>query len=81
MRPFQLLSVLLPASLALASEYEQIVLGNAKANVNGWIDDAKKAILDGKQELEKWIHDGKEFIKQDGLMCTYKIFINQPTID
>lgn len=35
-----------------------------------WLDDAKKAILRGKKNLEKWYHDGREYIKQDNLLCT-----------
>lgn len=35
-----------------------------------WLDDAKKAILHGKNDLEKWYHQGKEYIKQDNLLCT-----------
>lgn len=34
-----------------------------------WIDDAKKAILKGKENLERWYHEGKEYIKQDNLLC------------
>ena len=34
-----------------------------------WLDDAKKAILKGKKNLEKWYHQGREYIKQDNLLC------------
>ncbi|KAJ6614660.1 carboxypeptidase C [Mycena sp. CBHHK59/15] len=56
---------------------EQIVLGGTSRvpglsdgvyAVNEWLGDAKKAILNGKKEMEKWYHDGKEFIKQNGLL-------------
>jgi cathepsin A (carboxypeptidase C) len=40
--------------------------------VNEWLDDAKKAILKGKKNLEKWYHGGKEFIKQNGLLCRFR---------
>ena len=36
-----------------------------------FLTDAKKAILKGKQNMQKWFHDGKEFIKQNGLLCLY----------
>ncbi|KAH9483643.1 Carboxypeptidase Y-like protein A [Psilocybe cubensis] len=36
-----------------------------------WLDDAKKAILKGKKNLDKWFHDGREFIKQDNLLYEY----------
>jgi cathepsin A (carboxypeptidase C) len=74
---------LLSLSTSLASPTgEQIVLGlseptrhpvlssaDALHAVNEWLDDAKKAILKGKENLEKWYHDGKEFIKQNELLC------------
>jgi len=34
-----------------------------------WLDDAKKAILKGKKNMEKWFHNGREYIKQDDLLC------------
>ncbi len=34
-----------------------------------WLDDAKKVILQGKSNMEKWFHDGRQYIKQDGLLC------------
>ena len=34
-----------------------------------WLDDAKKVILKGKKNMEKWFHDGREYIKQDNLLC------------
>ncbi|KAF7345099.1 hypothetical protein MVEN_01673600 [Mycena venus] len=33
-----------------------------------WLDDAKRAILKGKKNLEKWYHDGKQYIKQNELL-------------
>uniref|UniRef100_A0A8H7XYL3 Uncharacterized protein n=1 Tax=Psilocybe cubensis TaxID=181762 RepID=A0A8H7XYL3_PSICU len=36
-----------------------------------WLDDAKKAILKGKKNLDKWFHDGREFIKRDNLLYEY----------
>ena len=41
-----------------------------------WLDDAKKAILKGKENLERWYHEGKEFIKQDNLLCENHMFEN-----
>jgi len=35
----------------------------------GWLDDAEKAILKGKENLERWYHEGNEYIKQDNLLC------------
>jgi len=36
-----------------------------------WLDDTKQAILTGKKNMEKWFHDGREYIKQDNLLCEY----------
>ncbi|KDR81948.1 hypothetical protein GALMADRAFT_58763 [Galerina marginata CBS 339.88] len=36
-----------------------------------WLDDAKKAILQGKKNLEKWYHEGREYIKQDDLLYEF----------
>ena len=41
-----------------------------------WLDDAEKAILKGKENLERWYHEGKEFIKQDNLLCENHMFGN-----
>ena len=38
------------------------------------MDDAKKAILKGKENLEKWYHEGNEYIKQDELLCENRLF-------
>ncbi|KAF5386835.1 hypothetical protein D9615_002016 [Tricholomella constricta] len=59
--------------------YDQVVLGGKEAlqrlsNVQSelsateYLSDAKKAILKGKHNMQKWFHDGKEFIKQNGLL-------------
>jgi hypothetical protein len=35
------------------------------------LSNAKKAMLKGKTNQQKWLHDGKEFITQNGLMCQH----------
>ncbi|KAF8894827.1 carboxypeptidase C [Infundibulicybe gibba] len=35
---------------------------------SGLLSDAKQAILKGKQDMQRWFHEGKEFIKQNGLL-------------
>ena len=54
---------------------QQAVLGSAEAKFKGvanqYLSDAKQAILKGKKELETWYHDGKEFIKQNNLLCEW----------
>lgn len=35
-----------------------------------WLSDTKKAILKEKKNLEKWFHNGRQYIKQDDLLCT-----------
>jgi cathepsin A (carboxypeptidase C) len=34
-----------------------------------WLDDAMKNVLQGKKNMEKWFHQGREYIKQDNLLC------------
>ncbi|KAJ7875369.1 Alpha/Beta hydrolase protein [Mycena olivaceomarginata] len=91
MRTVSILLPLLHLSASLASPTEQIVLGlgdlsrdqqpssdDAYHVVNEWLDDAKKAILKGKKNFEKWYHGGKEFIKQNGLL--YEL-VSHPSFD
>ncbi|KAJ7657895.1 carboxypeptidase C [Mycena polygramma] len=83
MRAVSVLLPLLSLSVSFASPTgEQVVLGlkdfsrvpslassgDAYHGVNEWLDDAKKAILKGKKNLDKWYHDGKEYIKQNELL-------------
>ncbi|KAH6919173.1 carboxypeptidase C [Coprinopsis sp. MPI-PUGE-AT-0042] len=45
-----------------------------------YLSDAKRAVLKGKKNLEKWYHDGREFIKQDNLLyelVTHPLFETQ----
>lgn len=35
-----------------------------------FLSEGKKAILKGKNNMETWYHDGKEYLKQDNLLCT-----------
>ncbi|KAJ7819506.1 carboxypeptidase C [Mycena leptocephala] len=93
MKAVSILLPLLSLSTSFASPTgEQIVLGlgdlsrvsglssggDAYHIVNEWLDDAKKAILKGKKNLEKWYHDGKEFIKQNELL--YEL-VSLPSFD
>jgi cathepsin A (carboxypeptidase C) len=43
-----------------------------------WLDDGKKAILAGKKNLETWFHEGREYIKQNGLLYEY---VKQPEFE
>ncbi|KAI4518274.1 peptidase S10, serine carboxypeptidase [Schizophyllum commune Loenen D] len=64
----------LAVSSAVAFPAEQVVLGgggalgSAESYATQFLSDTKKAILSGKKNLDKWAHDGKEFIKQDGML-------------
>ncbi|TRM61781.1 Alpha/Beta hydrolase protein [Schizophyllum amplum] len=73
------------ALLALAASVaaEQVVLGGGNAPsvesyATQFLSDAKQAILSGKKNFDKWVHDGKEFIKQDGML--YEL-ISHPAFD
>ena len=78
MKSFWLLSFLSLSHVLASPSPEQVVLSNnhllvdktALKNVaNQFLSDAKKAILQGKKEMEQWYHDGKEFIKKNDLLC------------
>ncbi|KAJ7655989.1 carboxypeptidase C [Mycena polygramma] len=78
-----LLLVSLAASFASPTR-DQIALGLKDISsasglnsdgVNEWLDDTKKAILKGKKNLEKWYHDGKQFIKQNELL--YELILHE----
>ncbi|KAF7373349.1 Carboxypeptidase [Mycena sanguinolenta] len=83
MKAVSILFPLLHLSTTFASpagEQTVLQLGDLPAYqpVNEWLSDAKKAILKGKNNLEKWYHDGKEFIKQNGLL--YEV-VSHPSFD
>lgn len=42
----------------------------------GWMDDAEDAIFKSKENLERWNYEGKEYIKQDNLLCENHLFAN-----
>ncbi|ESK92194.1 carboxypeptidase c [Moniliophthora roreri MCA 2997] len=79
-----LLLPLLSLSIALASPTpEQHILGNIEVpldhlrdNAAEFLDEAKAAILRGKTNMEKWYHDGKEYIKQNDLLYE---FVSHPS--
>jgi cathepsin A (carboxypeptidase C) len=68
-------STILPA-LGSPASFDQIVLNGLRESSSKWdtvssefLSDAKQAILKGKKDMQKWYHDGKEFLKQNGLLC------------
>ncbi|KIK04018.1 hypothetical protein K443DRAFT_676325 [Laccaria amethystina LaAM-08-1] len=44
------------------------ISNNVFNDVLEFLSDTEKAILKGKKNMEKWYHDGKEFIKQNDLL-------------
>jgi hypothetical protein len=40
-----------------------------RSDASQWLDEAKQVILRGKQNLEKWFYKGRQYIKQDNLLC------------
>jgi len=40
-----------------------------KHSVADYLQDSKKEMLKGKVNMQKWMHAGKEYIKQDNLLC------------
>ncbi|KAF9453680.1 carboxypeptidase C [Macrolepiota fuliginosa MF-IS2] len=95
--------VSLCCSIASAAPYNeaQVVLNQSplkdafgigdgiKNSVLDYVEDGKKAILKGKTNMQKWMHAGKEYIKQDDLLyelvshpalATYKLRVTDPKI-
>jgi len=83
--------------------YDQVVLGGSEAlappfglsssqsefSATEFLTDAKKAILKGKHNMQKWFHNGREFIKQNGLLyelvsmtpfAKYQLRITEPDL-
>lgn len=70
---------LLPVAVLAFPTGDQVIFGNTAESHDRWstfensaldfLDDAKRAILRGKKNMDKWYHDGKEFIKQNELLC------------
>lgn len=65
-----------PASGSPAFDHSQAIfesfkrpLEHTESSAAGFLSDAKKAILNGKHNMQKWFFKGKEYIKQNGLMC------------
>jgi cathepsin A (carboxypeptidase C) len=66
-------------SLVYAAPYneDQVILGNVPFHVGAEIthsvldaiEEGKKEILKGKANMQKWLHAGKEYIKQDDMLC------------
>ncbi|KAH8824467.1 carboxypeptidase C [Flagelloscypha sp. PMI_526] len=71
---------------ASPASFDQVVLGGSHiSHSNEWqhavdaiLDDGKKALLAGKNNLEKWWHDGKEFVKKNDLL--YEL-VSHPSFD
>ncbi|TFL01046.1 carboxypeptidase C [Pterulicium gracile] len=43
-------------------------LGEAKTIADKFLSDAQRLILRGKKEMERWAHEGRQYIKQNGLL-------------
>lgn len=57
------------AQRVMSNPYLDQARHDVKDIASQYLSDAKKAVLKGKKNLEKWYHEGKEFIKQDNLLC------------
>ena len=78
MRAFALIPLLfIPATWAVPASDLQAVLaevGDLSGGVFGGIAKGIEQVAGGvfnkaTEKVEQWVHDGKEFIKQDGLVC------------
>jgi len=58
-----------------ASDIAQTILAHNPFNegvrleASQWLDEAKQLILRGKKNMEKWAYKGRQYIKQDNLLC------------
>jgi cathepsin A (carboxypeptidase C) len=80
MKAFALVSLLfVPAALAVPALELQSVLGEVDALSSGVFGGIAKGIErvaegifhDGKEKVEQWVEEGKEFVKQNGLVCEW----------
>ena len=83
MRGYFIVPALLATSALAYPASEQTILGDLrlpsfdtfvskesfKGIANDFLSEADKLILKGKKNMDKWVHDGKQFIKQNGLLC------------
>ncbi|EAU81994.2 carboxypeptidase C [Coprinopsis cinerea okayama7 len=56
------------AQRVLSNPFLDRARNDVKDAASQYLSDAKKTILKGKKNMEKWIHDGREYIKQDNLL-------------
>lgn len=77
-----LVLISLCCSIALAAPFDEVQIAFNKSSLGGafgisnirhsvldYIQDGKKNILKGKKNMQKWIHKGKEYVKQNDLLC------------
>lgn len=78
MKAFALVSLLfVPAALAVPAGELQVALGEfgdltggALSGIAKGIEHVAEGVLhNGKERIHQWVEDGKEFVKQNGLVC------------
>ena len=69
-------SLAVPPNVDAQAAFSQSPFSSVSGIGIEWMDDAKKAILRGKENLERWYHEGTEYIKQDNLLCENQSFTN-----
>ena len=47
-----------------------------RSEASQWLDEAKELILRGKKNLDKWDHKGRQYIKQDSLLCAISFLVS-----
>ncbi|KAF9067341.1 carboxypeptidase C [Rhodocollybia butyracea] len=57
-----------PEQIVLSNEHFSLNKDAVKNVADRFLSDAKKAILKGKQNMQNWYHDGREYIKQNDLL-------------
>lgn len=66
------------AQQVLSNPYSKQAQHEVQSVASKYLDDATNAMLKGKKNMEKWFQDGKEYIKQDNLLC--KLLHDRPRL-
>ena len=48
--------------------------GAKASSTPGWSDHPKASVLTEKKKSEEWIHDSKEYVQQNNILCAYESF-------
>lgn len=55
------------------SDFTGGLFGGIAKGIGSAAKQAEKIFHGGQEKVEKWVEKGKEFVKQNGLTCTYRL--------